>query len=59
MVTGDSVETARAIASECGILSPAGLVMEGQQLRAVAPEDLPSTLEQLQVRGGLGVLGDR
>ena len=55
MVTGDSVETARAIASECGILSPAGLVMEGQQLRAVAPEDLPSTLEQLQVRGGLGV----
>lgn len=32
MVTGDSVETARAIATECGILSPAGETYAGSQV---------------------------
>ncbi|XP_024520094.1 calcium-transporting ATPase 5, plasma membrane-type [Selaginella moellendorffii] len=33
MVTGDNVLTARAIASECGILMPGGLVCEGSFFR--------------------------
>lgn len=33
MVTGDNIETARAIAKECGILQMGGKVMEGQYFR--------------------------
>lgn len=35
MVTGDNVETARAIAKECGILQMGGRVMEGQEFRSL------------------------
>ena len=33
MVTGDNIDTARAIAKECGILQMGGRVMEGQEFR--------------------------
>lgn len=35
MVTGDNIETATAIAKECGILQMGGLVMEGQAFRSL------------------------
>lgn len=33
MVTGDNLYTAKAIAQECGILLPDGMVVEGQDFR--------------------------
>ncbi|KAF1985007.1 plasma membrane calcium-transporting ATPase 3 [Aulographum hederae CBS 113979] len=36
MVTGDNVETARAIAQDCGILVPGGLVIEGPKFRKMS-----------------------
>ncbi|CAI5493875.1 unnamed protein product [Closterium sp. Naga37s-1] len=54
MVTGDSVETATAIATECGILTAGGTVMDGAQFRAIHENDLPATVDRLQV--GLRVL---
>ena len=32
MVTGDNLETAKAIAKECGILTKGGLAMEGERV---------------------------
>ncbi|CAI5457928.1 unnamed protein product [Closterium sp. Yama58-4] len=49
MVTGDSVETATAIATECGILTAGGTVMDGAQFRAIHENDLPATVDRLQV----------
>ncbi|CAI5948592.1 unnamed protein product, partial [Closterium sp. NIES-64] len=49
MVTGDSVETATAIATECGILTAGGTVMDGTQFRAIHENDLPATVDRLQV----------
>lgn len=37
MVTGDNIETAKAIAKECGILTPGGLAMEGPDFRKLTP----------------------
>ncbi|KAK7364974.1 hypothetical protein VNO80_13724 [Phaseolus coccineus] len=43
MITGDNVFTAKAIASECGILGPnqdrAGAVIEGEEFRNYTPEE--------------------
>ncbi|KAL9323608.1 hypothetical protein ACSQ67_008465 [Phaseolus vulgaris] len=43
MITGDNVFTAKAIASECGILRPnqdtAGAVIEGEEFRNYTPEE--------------------
>ncbi|KAL7906599.1 cation transporting ATPase [Trichoderma velutinum] len=43
MVTGDNIETARAVARECGILKTSlgeeGLVMEGQDFRQLSDEE--------------------
>ncbi|CAI6012972.1 unnamed protein product [Closterium sp. NIES-65] len=49
MVTGDSVETATAIATECGILTAGGTVMDGAQFRAIHENDLPASVDRLQV----------
>ncbi|KAG8533380.1 uncharacterized protein KY384_002163 [Bacidia gigantensis] len=38
MVTGDNLLTAKAIAQECGIHTPGGLVMEGPTFRRFAPD---------------------
>ncbi|CAI5514639.1 unnamed protein product, partial [Closterium sp. Naga37s-1] len=49
MVTGDSVETATAIATECGILTAGGTVMDGATFRAIHENDLPANVDRLQV----------
>ena len=37
MVTGDNLDTAIAIAKECGILTDGGLAIEGPEFRAKTP----------------------
>lgn len=53
MVTGDNLLTAKAIAEECGIYTPGGLVMEGPNFRKMdSPErrtELYQTIPRLQV----------
>ena len=49
MVTGDNVETAKAIASECGIYTTGGDVMEGPEFRKLTPAQLDAKLPTLQV----------
>ncbi|KIW28559.1 calcium-translocating P-type ATPase, PMCA-type [Cladophialophora immunda] len=49
MVTGDNIETARAIAKECGILEDDGLVMEGAQFRNLDKRELQSAAKRLCV----------
>jgi P-type Ca2+ transporter type 2C len=51
MVTGDNVTTARAIATECGILrkDEEGIVMEGPVFRQLSDEQMDETLPRLRV----------
>jgi len=49
MVTGDNIQTAIAIAKDCGILTPGGLSIEGPTFRKMAPKDVDSILPSLQV----------
>lgn len=49
MVTGDNVETAKAIAKECGILTDGGVAMEGPDFRRLTPAQLDEVLPKLQV----------
>jgi hypothetical protein len=49
MVTGDNISTASAIARACGILTPGGLAIEGPRFRMMAPRELDSQLNRLQV----------
>eukprot|EP01039_Chlorochromonas_danica_P006079 gene6079-6693_t len=49
MVTGDNIETAKAIAKECGILTEGGLAMEGPDFRRLTPRQLDEILPRLQV----------
>ncbi|KHO00418.1 ATPase, P-type, transmembrane domain protein [Metarhizium album ARSEF 1941] len=49
MVTGDNVQTARAIAQECGILTDNGVVMEGWQFRNLDVTEMYDILPNLQV----------
>jgi magnesium-transporting ATPase (P-type) len=49
MVTGDNIETAKAIASECGILTEGGIAMEGPDFRKLTPKELDKILPYLQV----------
>ncbi|KAL8831314.1 MAG: hypothetical protein Q9191_000933 [Dirinaria sp. TL-2023a] len=49
MVTGDNVITANAIATQCGIKTPEGLVMEGPKFRQLSDEDMDAILPKLQV----------
>jgi Ca2+-transporting ATPase len=50
MVTGDNIETARAIATECGILtSDEDIVMEGPDFRKLSEEDFLRVLPHLSV----------
>ena len=50
MVTGDNLNTACAIARECGILKPDGVALEGPTFRAMSPSQLDAILPKLQVR---------
>ncbi|KAI0004420.1 calcium-translocating P-type ATPase [Xylariaceae sp. FL0662B] len=49
MVTGDNKLTAQAIARECGILQPDGLVMEGPEFRNLSPAQQNEVIPRLQV----------
>ena len=49
MVTGDNIETAKAIARQCGILTEGGEAMEGPTFRDLTPEQLDRILPRLQV----------
>ena len=49
MVTGDNVLTAKAIAEECGILIPGGIVMEGPTFRALSSKDMDAVIPKLCV----------
>lgn len=49
MVTGDNLETAKAIAREAGILTSTGTAMIGSDFRAMSPAELDAVLPTLQV----------
>ncbi|KAF5851029.1 hypothetical protein GGP41_010667 [Bipolaris sorokiniana] len=49
MVTGDNMQTAKAIATECLIYTEGGLVMEGPDFRRLTEEQLDEVLPRLQV----------
>ncbi|KAH8512502.1 hypothetical protein H0E87_005959 [Populus deltoides] len=49
MVTGDNINTAKAIARECGILTDYGMVIEGADFRCKSPQELEEIIPNLQV----------
>ncbi|KAL4562010.1 hypothetical protein LXL04_034198 [Taraxacum kok-saghyz] len=49
MVTGDNINTAKAIARECGILTPDGLAIEGPVFREKSVDQLKDIIPRLQV----------
>jgi len=49
MVTGDNINTAKAIARECGILTEGGLAIEGPDFRTRSAEELHKLIPKIQV----------
>lgn len=49
MVTGDNKKTARAIAKECGILTNAGIVLDGLTFRQLPKAEMLQIIPQLDV----------
>ncbi|ORY08628.1 calcium-translocating P-type ATPase, partial [Neocallimastix californiae] len=49
MVTGDNINTARAIATKCGIYTQGGIAMEGPKFRTLTEEEMDKILPRLQV----------
>jgi len=49
MVTGDNILTAKAIATECGIFTRGGIVMEGPRFRTLSPAQMDQIIPRLQV----------
>lgn len=49
MVTGDNIMTATAIAKECGIYTPGGVVMEGPKFRRLGGTEMDRIIPKLQV----------
>ena len=49
MVTGDNITTARAIATDCGILTDGAVVMEGPTFRQLSNDQMDSVLPHLRV----------
>lgn len=49
MVTGDFINTAKAIASQCGILSVDGIALMGEEFSSRSKLDLIEILPKLQV----------
>ncbi|KAL8838046.1 MAG: hypothetical protein Q9170_002282 [Blastenia crenularia] len=49
MVTGDNLLTAKAIAEECGIFKPGGVLMEGPEFRKLTKTQMDQTIPRLQV----------
>ncbi|KAJ4767417.1 Calcium-transporting ATPase [Rhynchospora pubera] len=52
MVTGDNINTAKAIARECGILTDDGLAIEGPDFRTKSEEEMTALIPKLQVMAG-------
>ncbi|KAJ6380870.1 hypothetical protein OIU77_029713 [Salix suchowensis] len=51
MVTGDNINTAKAIAKECGILTEGGVAIEGPEFRAMNPRQMGEIIPKIQVFG--------
>jgi Ca2+-transporting ATPase len=49
MVTGDNINTAKAIATKCGIYMKGGVVMEGSKFRTLSDEEMTELIPRLQV----------
>ncbi len=49
MVTGDNITTARAIATDCGIMTEGAVVMEGPKFRQLSDEEMDQILPNLRV----------
>ncbi|XP_039146378.1 calcium-transporting ATPase 10, plasma membrane-type-like [Dioscorea cayenensis subsp. rotundata] len=49
MVTGDNINTAKAIARECGILTDGGVAIEGPDFREKSLEELNELIPKIQV----------
>ncbi len=49
MITGDSIDTAIAVAEECGIKTKSGICMTGQDMEALSDTQLDRMIPQLQV----------
>ncbi|KAM7267315.1 hypothetical protein ACFE04_009481 [Oxalis oulophora] len=49
MVTGDNINTAKAIARECGILTDDGVAIEGPEFRDMSPRQMQDLIPRLQV----------
>lgn len=49
MVTGDNINTAKAIARECGILTDKGIAIEGPEFRMKTEEELRELIPKIQV----------
>lgn len=49
MVTGDNINTAKAIAEECGILTDDGVAIEGPDFRQKSLEELRELIPKIQV----------
>lgn len=49
MVTGDNINTAKAIAKECGILTDGGLAIEGPEIRDRNQQDMKDIVPRIQV----------
>ncbi|KAJ3515894.1 hypothetical protein NLJ89_g1472 [Agrocybe chaxingu] len=49
MCTGDNVLTARSIATQCGIFTPGGIIMEGPVFRQLSQTEMIEIVPRLQV----------
>ena len=49
MVTGDNITTAKAIATDCGIMTEGATVMEGPKFRQLSDEEMDQVLPNLRV----------
>lgn len=49
MVTGDNIITAKAIATDCGIYTQGGIVMEGPEFRKLLKSEMDEVIPKLQV----------